>query len=187
MTVGTLEIECRFLEIDKKSLIDKLRVLGAHDKGERLLEEIIIYDPELTWSSHNKFIRLRNTGEQILLSYKEHNALTADGTYEIEFAVSDMDRAIVLFEKLGYRPHRRQQKLRHTFTHNDIVFDIDTWPKVPTYVEIEGTSEQALRDAAKLVGFEWKDVRFDNAGLILENVYKIPFRNLRWYTFDKME
>jgi hypothetical protein len=48
--INTQEIECRFLEVDKDVLIKKLLKLGAENKGEVMLEETIIYDPECKWS-----------------------------------------------------------------------------------------------------------------------------------------
>jgi hypothetical protein len=36
------EIECRFLEIDKLALIERLSVSNATDKGEELIEETIV-------------------------------------------------------------------------------------------------------------------------------------------------
>jgi hypothetical protein len=50
----TREIEVRFLDIDKEHFIRKLKELGAVDKGEAMLEEVIVYDKDLTW--------LRNPG-----------------------------------------------------------------------------------------------------------------------------
>ena len=44
--MNTKEIEVRFLEVDKPSLVSKLLKLGAHDEGEIMLEETIIYDPD---------------------------------------------------------------------------------------------------------------------------------------------
>ena len=58
------EIECRFLEIDKKDLIKRLKKLGAKDKGEVLLEETIIYDKDLKWRNENRFVRLRKSGKE---------------------------------------------------------------------------------------------------------------------------
>ncbi len=185
--MNTTEIECRFLEIDKKVLIEKLLSLGAKDKGEVLLEETIIYDPEFKWRDEQRFIRIRKQGEKIKVSYKEHNAHTVDGTYEIEFAIDDYKKAELLFEKIGLVAYRHQQKYRHTFELNGVTFDIDTWPKVPTYVELEGESEQALKDAAKIVGYDWKNVVFENARWVLENKYGIPLGKLRSFTFDKVE
>lgn len=183
----TTEIECRFLEIDKDALIKKLGELGATDKGEVMLEEVIIYDKELRWPTENKFIRLRKNGDHTELSYKEHNQHTVDGTYEIEFPVGDLDKAELFFEKIGFLPHRRQQKKRHTLHLDGVTIDIDTWPRIPTYVELEGNSEEALKMVAQKIGYDWKDANFHNVAWIIENKYNIPVRKLRWFTFAKFE
>ena len=99
-----------FLEIDKEALVKKLLSLGATDEGETMLEETIIYDPELKWRDEQRFVRLRKVGDKVKLSYKEHREHTADGTYEIEFEVGDYKKAELLFEKIGLVPFRHQQK-----------------------------------------------------------------------------
>ena len=187
VAINTQEIECRFLEIDKDALVKKLLELGAHDEGEIMLEETIIYDPEGNWRNENRFVRLRKVGDKTKLTYKEHREHTVDGTFEIEFGIEDYNKAELLFEKIGLKPFRHQQKKRHTLQFNGVTFDIDTWPRIPTYVELEGASEQALKDAAKAVGFDWKDVIFNNASWVIENKYNIPVRQLKWFTFDKYE
>jgi adenylate cyclase class IV len=108
--MNTKEIECRFLEIDKQALIKKLIELGANDEGEIMLEETIIYDPEGNWRNDNRFVRLRKVGNKTKLTYKEHREHTVDGTYEIEFGIEDYKKAELLFEKIGLKPFRRQQK-----------------------------------------------------------------------------
>jgi adenylate cyclase class 2 len=185
--MNTQEIECRFLEIDKEKLVKKLLELGAHDEGENMLEETIIYDKEATWKDSNKFIRLRKIGNKIKLSYKEHTAHTVDGAYEIEFGVDDFKKPELLFEQLGLKAYRHQQKKRHTLILEGVTFDIDTWPKIPTYVEIEGESEEALKKAALAVDFKWEDAEFHDAAWVIENKYNIPVRSMTWFTFDKFE
>ena len=181
------EIECRFLEIDKNALIKKLIELGAKDTGEKMLTELIFYDKDLTWIEQDKRIRLRQVGDKIKLTYKERQVHTVDGTYEVEFEVEDFKKAEILLEKAGLVPYRHQEKLRHTFYLNNVAFDIDTWPKAPTYVELEGNSEQELKDAAKLVGYDWNNVELRTPKWVLENKYNIPLGKLRWYTFDRVE
>ncbi|OHA84027.1 MAG: hypothetical protein A2937_02435 [Candidatus Yonathbacteria bacterium RIFCSPLOWO2_01_FULL_47_33b] len=182
------EIEVRFLEINKDELLEKLKVLGADDHGEVMLEEVIIYDPELTWLKEKRFIRLRKSGENITCTYKEHRAQAVDGAHEIEFNVTDLDKACDLFEKIGLPPFRRQQKKRHTLTLGDTTIDIDTWPNIPTYVELEGPSEETLRTVAKNLGFDWgKEAVFDDAKMVIEGRYGIPVGTLRWFTFDRIE
>ena len=183
----TQEIECRFLEINKEVLLKKLLELGAHDEGESMLEETIIYDPEGKWRDENRFVRLRKNGNETKVSYKEHREHTVDGTYEIEFGIDDYKKAELLFEKIGLKAFRHQQKKRHTLQLNGVTFDIDTWPRIPTYVELEGESEQALKDAAKSVGLDWKDAIFNNASWVIENKYNIPVRILKLFTFDRFD
>ncbi|MFA6301157.1 MAG: hypothetical protein WC609_02290 [Candidatus Paceibacterota bacterium] len=45
------EIETRFLEIDKDKLVKKLVSLGAVDKGEEKLEEIIFHAADDFWTN----------------------------------------------------------------------------------------------------------------------------------------
>lgn len=185
--MNTQEIECRFLEIDKDVLIKKLLSFGATDEGETMLEETIIYDPELKWREQGRFVRLRKIGDKTKLTYKEHREHTVDGTYEIEFGIDDFKKAELMFEKIGLLPYRHQQKKRHSLHLNGVTFDIDTWPRMPAYVELEGESEQALKKAAALLDLDWKDAEFHNASWVIENKYNIPVRTLRWFTFDKYE
>lgn len=185
--MNTQEIECRFLEIDKEVLLERLRRLGAEDRGEILLEETIFYDPEFKWRDEQKYLRVRKCAGKTTLTYKEHREHTATGTYEVEFEVSDAPKAEVLFESIGLQLFRHQAKKRHTFKLDDVTFDIDTWPRIPTYVELEGSSEEKLKEAAQAVGLVWEDADFHNARWVIENKYKIPVGEMKWFTFERFE
>lgn len=181
------EIEVRFLEIHKPDLTGKLTDLGALDLGEVMLEEVIIYDPKLEWLKERRFVRLRKLGENTRVTYKEHHEAAIDGAHEIEFEIGDFDKAAMLFEKIGLFPYRRQQKKRHSFKFGNVTIDIDTWPKIPTYVEMEGPSEIILKSAAGDLGFDWQQAVFDDAKTIIEKRYNIPMGTMRWFTFDRFE
>jgi len=182
------EIECRFLEIDKEALIKKLLDLGAEDQGEKLLQEVIIYDKDLKWRNEDKRMRIRNADGKLTLSYKEHtDHNTVDGTIEIEIGIDNIKQTELLLEKLGFASFRHQEKKRHTFILDSVTFDIDSWPRIPTYVELEGDSEEALKKAAAAVGYDWKDVVFENPRSVIENRYKIPVGKMTWFTFERFE
>jgi adenylate cyclase class 2 len=181
------EIECRFLEIYKDALIKKLIELGAEDQGEVMLEETIVYDKDLKFLEERRFVRLRKSGDTIKLTYKEHTHLAVDGAVEIEIEISDMKKAEAILEKIGLIAYRHQQKKRHTLILNDVTFDIDTWPKIPTYVELEGKSEDALKKMVELIGYDWKNVEFRDARRVIEEVYKIPVGKLKWFMFERVE
>jgi len=65
--------------------------------------------------------------------------------------------------------------------------DIDTWPKIPTYAEIEGPSEEALKTTTDKLGLDWSKAVFDDARAIIEKKYSIPVGTMRSFTFDKVE
>lgn len=181
------EIEVRFLEIDRDGLMKKLRDLGAKDRGEAFLDEVIIYDADLKWLEVRKLVRVRKAGDTITLSYKHHDKMNQGESQEIEFEVSDFDKAVALMTELGLVPYRRQQKRRHTFELGDVIFDFDTWPKIPTYVEVEGHSLETIRKGAEAVGLDWSKAVMKDARWVIENVYNIPVGKMRWFTFDRFE
>lgn len=183
------EIEVRFLEIDKDALVARLYELGAVDKGEHLLKEVICYDKELAWQDvGTKILRVRKGGDGVLMTYKDRpGGDTIDGTVEIELAVSDFDTAVLFLETIGYPAYRHQQKLRHTFVLDGVMVEIDTWPKIPTYVELEGESEQSLKDATQKLGMDWADAVTDNPRKVIEERYHIPVGQMKWFTFGRFE
>ncbi len=182
------EIEVRFLEINYPELLKKLHEKGAQDFGEDFLREIIFYDKDLTWMYDvKKFVRIRQTKKSILLSFKHHQEDSAVGTKEIEIEVSDVEKTKELLQEVGLIAFREQEKKRHTFKLGEVIVDIDTWPSIPTYVELEGPSEESLKKAAEVLGFDWKDVVFKTARFIIEERYNIPVSKLHFFTFKKIE
>lgn len=179
------EIETRFLEIDKPALIQKLHDLRARDHGEILLKEIIFYDPELRWIEEGKLVRLRQHGDrETRLTYKHHTAETIEGTREAEFTVTDPEQARHFVEGIGLTAYRQQEKLRHTFTKDGVTVDIDTWPRVPPYVELEGESEAAIKKLAAKLELDWNDAIFEAPRVVLEKYYGIPLGTLRSFVFE---
>lgn len=182
------EIEVKFLEIDKETLIKKLKELEAKDLGEDLIREIIFYDRDLKWQkSKDTMVRLRQSKQGTFLTYKHGEEATATGMKEIEFTISNIDKAKSFLEELGLTAYRHQEKKRHKFLLGEVIIDIDTWPSVPTYVEIEGPSEEKIRETAKRLGFDWSKGVFGISGKVIEQYYKIPVASLRFFTFDRIE
>jgi len=113
------------LEINKDKLVKKLLEVRAKDLGEVMLEEIIFYDPDFKWRDENRYVRLRKSDNKIKLAYKENKKQTIDSVTEIEFEISNMEKAEAFLEKVGLVGYRHQQKKRHIFKLNNVVIDID--------------------------------------------------------------
>ena len=182
------EIEVKFLEINKDSLIKKLGELGAKDLGEDTLKEAIFYDKEGKWQYQEiKFVRIRQTKADIFVTFKHKEVPRVTGTKEIEFTANDFEKVKDFLLEIGLVFFREQEKIRHKFMLDEVIVDIDTWPSIPTYVELEGPSEEAIKEAAATLGFEWSEAQFGLAHDVIERIYKIPVRSFRYFTFSKIE
>ena len=147
----SVEYEVRVLEIDVEKLIGKLEKLGAKKIGD-WNQRRYVYD--LQEYSKSKWIRLRTNGEKTTLTYKEIKVQTIDGTEEIEFEIKDFDTANEFLQKIGFKNGRYQENHRIRYILNGVELDIDTWPMIPTYLEIEGKSEQEVYDMIKLLDLQ---------------------------------
>ncbi|WSG62693.1 class IV adenylate cyclase [Nocardia sp. NBC_01730] len=107
------------------------------------------------------WVRLRNEGPHSTLTLKQvTDATTIDGTTEIETTVGDLQAVAEILTHLGLREVRYQENYREEWKLGDTVFDIDTWPGLPTFLEIEGADEAAVRSAAARLGLDYSVARF---------------------------
>ncbi len=186
------EIEVRFIPQDIQTVKDLLLKLGAEDFGEDLLTEVACYDKELLWVKNRKeiaqVVRVRKTSKDVTLTYKRHEQNTKNSeAVEIELHVDDFEKAKALVEAIGLTIYRTQQKRRHKFQLGEVIIDFDTWPQCPTYLELEGPSEELLKETAAKLGLNWQDAIYENAGNLVEKYFKIPVGNMHWFTFDRFE
>ncbi|MBX4186695.1 MAG: class IV adenylate cyclase [Candidatus Doudnabacteria bacterium] len=181
------EIEVKFLEIDKPKLIEKLVSLGATDLGEELITEQIFHDTAGEWYKQDKFARIRKTSKGTVFTYKHTEQRTATGTLEIEFKLDEPKKMKDFLEALGLVMDREQEKKRHKFMLGEVVVDIDTWPSIPTYVELEGPSEESIKKTATELGFDWTKGVFGTAARVIMEMYKLDLRTIRYFTFDKVK
>jgi len=179
----------RFLEIDEAALKDKLRSLGAVDHQEDFLREMIFYDQALHWqTAERKFVRIRQTQKGTFVTFKHNEEDSATGTKEIEFKVdsSETEKVKNFLEEIGLVMFREQEKKRHSFDLQGVLVELDTWPEIPTYVELEGPSEEALKQTAAALGLDWANVVFDPPRYLIEQRYHIPVSDYRFFTFKKI-
>lgn len=135
------EIEIRVLEVDKSEMIDKLEKLGA-EKVRGVKMKRINYDAP----AKGGFLRLRDEGTKVTLTYKERRYRdNIEHTQELEIEVSDFDKTKELLAKMGIESKGDyQEQKRIEYRLGDISFCIDTWPHIPTYMEIEAPTREEV-------------------------------------------
>lgn len=175
------EYEVRVLDIDKEALIKKLEKLGATKVGDfNYKRRVYNFKPAV----RNKWIRLRTDGNKTTLTIKEVKSFDIDGTKEMEIEVSDFDETNNILEELGYKAHTFQENKRTRYILNDVELDIDSWPYIPTYLEIEGKDEETVKNMIKLLEVdEGKITSIDVQG-VFKTFYKIDVSEVPVISFE---
>lgn len=136
-------------------LIERLEKVGAKFINN-YNQKRYIYDFKPV--QKGKWIRLRTDGEKTTLTIKEIKNDSISGTEELEIEVSDIESTNLILEELGYKARNYQENKRTRYIYNNIEIDIDTWPKIPTYVEFEGVDEKELFNFVNMLGFTKDDL-----------------------------
>ena len=144
-----MEYELKFKIKNKKEILSKLASLGAKDFGKR--KELDIYI-----GSADKGLRLRKYGRKGLLTYKRlvDTKIRAKVREEMQTEVSDIENLIEMFKVIGFPERKRKEKIRHTFKLGSVFVMVDKLPFMGYFVEIEATSGDALKKAARRLGFD---------------------------------
>ena len=174
------EYEIRVLEINKEEIVNKLKKLGAIIKGN-FKQKRYVYD--LKPAENGKWIRLRTNGKVTTLTYKDIVSNTIDGTKEVEFEVEDFDKANEFLEKIGFINRSYQENERIQFILNNVEIDIDSWPMIPTYMEIEGKSEEEVLNMKKVLNIDESNVTTLNCDDIYRQIYKIDISKIKELKF----
>ncbi|MFJ8001210.1 class IV adenylate cyclase [Streptomyces sp. NPDC096310] len=161
------EYEAKFLAIDVADLQARLATLGAVQAFPRTLLTRKIFENDALDSG--AWVRLRDEGTRSTLTLKQvTDATTIDGTTEIETEVTDLHAMAEILRNVGMREVRYQENYREEWRLGEVAFDFDTWPALPTFVEIEGPDEASVRQAAALLDLDYSEARFGS----VDEIYK---------------
>lgn len=177
------EYEVRILNIDKNEIIEKLDKLNASFEWDAL-QQRYVYDfiPKI----EGKWIRLRTNGLKSTLTIKNLVSSEIDGTQELEIEVDSFERTNLILKELGYVAKGYQENRRIQYTLNGVEIDIDYWPLIPTYLEIEGPSEGAVYNTLELLGISKEDSTtrdvesiYLDYGYSIEEIYNLKLEEER--------
>src|SRR5574344_531753 len=110
----------------------------------------------------NKWVRVRNTNGKTTITIKHilnpdiqrKTGSKIQKVLETEMEVPSIEEANSILEQLGFSFRNYQEKNRATYNVNGVEVDIDSWPLIPTYIEIENDSEKVIQETVKKLGLQ---------------------------------
>jgi adenylate cyclase class 2 len=174
-----IEHEAKILDIDPDTIEQHIVDTGGRKLGERFMRRYV-YD--ITPGDESKWIRLRDNGKGTTLAVKEITSDAIDGTHEVEVGVDDFSATNALLERLGYTAKSYQENKRVSFVLDGAQLEVDTWPRIPPYLEIEAATEDEVIRIAELLGYTEADLTGENTikiyarhGIDLDTVRELRF------------
>lgn len=156
------EIEVKFLSVVIDDVRQKLTAAGAIcTHPMRLMRRAIIDYPDIRLQREkDAYIRVRDEGDKITLTYKQFTSLELGGALELETVVTDFETTIKIFEATGLTTKSFQESKRETWELDGVEVVIDEWPWLNPYIEIEGDDEKSIEQVASTLGFDWSNAVF---------------------------
>jgi adenylate cyclase class 2 len=160
------EYEAKVLDIDPGQTTKLIASAGGRKLGHAFMRRYV-YD--VAPGDQSRWIRLRDTGNEITLTVKQIERDSIDGTDEVEVAVGDFEGTNALLGRLGFTPKSYQETRRTSFALEGARLEIDEWPLIRPYLEIEADSHDEVLRVADLLGVP-------ESSLIGENTIKVYAR-----------
>lgn len=155
----TTEVEAKFANQDHEVIRAKLRKLQAVcEQPMRLMRRVTFETPELV--KKDAFLRVRDEGHRVTMTYKQFDTLSIDGAKEIEITVSDFEQTVQLLTAIGLPYKSFQESKRETWRLGEAEIVLDEWPWLKPYIEIEAGSEAVVRQIAESLDLQWENALF---------------------------
>lgn len=156
---------------------------------EILNQENVIQFIKKFHNNSKKWIRVRETNGKATIAVKHilaNNNTNFEQLRETEIDVPSIKEANELLEALGFSYKSYQEKERMTYLLDGYEIDIDSWPGIPTYFEIEGNSKEELEPILNRLGYSYEETISCTADQVYEKYGKSMFdkRTLKFEDYN---
>lgn len=168
------ELEAKFTDINPDEIRRKLKTIGAKlVYPERMMKRKVFDFPDRRLEKAGAWIRVRDEGDKITLSYKRLIDRTLYGTKEITVEVNDFDAVCNILLTIGLRDKAYQETKREKWDYDGTEITIDTWPWIPTFVEIEADDENKIKSAAEKLNLDWSRVLHGSVEIAYQKYFDV--------------
>jgi len=169
-----VEIEAKWLEVDHDDLKIKLKDLGAKQTRPLTRMTRAIFDfPDGRLGKIHGWVRVRDEGDGITMSYKQVDNSSIDGTKEICLNVDNFDEAIDFLKQIGLKQKAFQETKRESWVLDGVEIELDEWPWLPPFVEIEADNEIKLAGVAEKLGFKMSQAMHGSVNFVYAKYYDV--------------
>lgn len=170
-----IEYEATFGNIDKDEVRIKLQKAGADLVKEEFLQKRHTFH----LSKNSEFyeigwIRLRDEDDKMTLTLKVRgDGENIDCQKELEVEIDDYDQVREMLRMMGCKEKSYQETKREIWKLNNVEVMFDDWPFLEPLIEIEGKSENEVKQVSEKLGFDYNKAIFGPVGILYSEKYNI--------------
>lgn len=168
-----------FIDLVKDSDLEKFDIDSLNSIENMPIDEIreILSDSELKKLfskfniNPNKWIRLRESNGRTELTTKhilEKKNSKFQNVIENEIEVSSLEEANLILESIGISRRSYQEKIRYSYEYKNAEIEIDIWPLLNPYLEIECDNEKTINEVIEKLDLSKHEI----VSLNTEQLYK---------------
>lgn len=169
------EFEATWIDFPE-DLREKLKKEGfVQTKPETLYKRINAYFKGLS----TKWMRVRDEGSKVCMTLKEYSGNAVDGMKEIEVEIDSFEKGKSLLEAMDLENYSYQETTREIWEKENIEIVFDQWPGLPLLIEIEGKSEEHVKEVASKLNLDWGKASFGGIGPLCEERFGFSIKELK--------
>lgn len=184
------ECEVKFLNIDHGKLEKQILELGGEKQFDRIYRRVVLDFPGWPLNEQKSWLRVRDEGDKVTMSFKKRidpGEIGSNDTsmHEHEIVVSDFDATIDILHQIGMIDKFYEENRRVRYMLNDVELDVDYWPQLKPYLEIEAPTWEQVHKMIETLGLDPADKKIYSTHQIYEENGIEEFDYSR-ITFDEM-
>lgn len=147
------EIEVKILNIDLKKMRLKLKRLGATQVLKPTMMRELYFKSPLLKIKYSSF-RLRAEGKKNFMTLKlKKNDRLFEIRDEFEIEVDNFNTTKEILQFAGFKIFRQREKKREEYLIGKIKIEIDQYPKMKPYIEIEASNKKDVEKFLEKINF----------------------------------
>ncbi len=166
-----IEYEATFEKIDKDIVREQLKKAGAELRRPEFLQKRVVFNLPSGHEISGGWLRVRDEGDKVTMSLKIVDGDRIEDQKEICVTVSDFDSTVQLLTLLGAERKAFQETKRERWSLDGVEITIDEWPFLEPFVEIEGLSEEQVREVSEKMGFDYAKALFCSTDTLYARKY----------------
>jgi len=161
-----IEFEATYLNIDKDEIRARLKTAGAVLVYPEYLMKRVVFKPPVP--IRGGWMRVREEADKITMSLKIVDGEKIEDQKEIQLQIDDFNEGVEFLEMIGAKRKSYQETKRELWKLDEVEITIDTWPGLHPFIEIEGKNIKSVKNASRVLGFDYDEAYFGATDKIYE-------------------